>query len=104
MLCVDFHYVNGVAVLNSISRKVDYRTVCLPMSQSKNSILSELKEIYKIYNDRGFKIVEVHANKKFDKTETDLLPVRLHICGVDKHVPKIERSVQIQKNDNHVLC
>ena len=45
VLCVDFHYVNGVTVFHSISRKVDYITVSFPTSQSKNSIISELKEI-----------------------------------------------------------
>ena len=103
MLCVDLHYLNGVAVFHSISRKMDYRTVSLPMSRSKNLIVSELKEIHKIYNTRGFKIVEVHADKEFEKTETDLLPVRLHIYGVDKHVPEIERSVKTQKNENHTV-
>ena len=83
---------------------MDYRTVLFPLSRSKNSIVYKLKEIYKIYNARGFKIVEVHANKEFDKKETDLLPVRLCICGVDKHVPKIERSVQTQYNENLAVC
>ena len=64
MLCVDFHYVNGVAVFHSISRTVDYITILFPLSLSKNSMVSKLKEIYKIYNVRGFKIVEVHANKE----------------------------------------
>ena len=90
MLFIDFHYVNGVAVFHSILGKVYYITVSFPLSQSKNSIISELKEILKIYNARGFKIVEVHANKEFQKTETELLPVRFRICGVDKYVLEID--------------
>ena len=43
VLCVDFHYVNGVAVSHSISRTVDYRILSFPLSRSKNSIVSELK-------------------------------------------------------------
>ena len=104
VLCVDFHYVNLVAVFHYISIKVDYITVSFPLSQSKKSILSTLREIYKIYNAKGLKIVELHSDKKFEKAETDLLPVILRICGVDKHVPKIERSVQIQKNKNRAVC
>ena len=83
---------------------MDYRTVLLPLSRPKNSILSEPKEIYKIYNARGFKIVKVHANKEFEKTETDLLPVILRICGVDEHIPVIEQSIQTYKNENHAVC
>jgi hypothetical protein len=104
VLCVDFHYVNGVAVFHSISRRVDYRTVSFPLSRSKTSIINELKQIYKIYNARGFRIIEIHADKEFEKAETDLLPVRLRICGVDDHVPEIERSVQTQKNENRAVC
>ena len=44
-LCVDFHYVNGIAVFHSISRRVDYRTVSFPLSRSKLSIIAELKQI-----------------------------------------------------------
>ena len=47
--------------------------------------------------------MKVNANKKFEKTETDLLPFILHIYGVDKHVPEIERSVPTQKNENHAV-
>ena len=104
MLCVDFHYVNGVVAFHSISRKVDCRIVSLPLSLSNNSIVSELKEIFKIYNVRGFRIVEVNSNKEFEKTETDLLPVILRICGVDDNVPEIDRSVQTQKNNNRSVC
>ena len=104
VLCVESHYVNGVTLFHYISRKVDYITVSFPLSWPKNSIVTKLKEIYKIYNSRGFKTVEVHANKEFEKTETYLPPVRLRICGVDEHVPKIEWSVKTQKNDNHAVC
>ena len=104
VLCADFHYVNGVAVFHSIARRLDYRTVSFPLSRSKISIVNEMKEIYKIYNARGFRVVELHADKEFEKIATDILPVRLRICGVDEHVPEIERSVQTQKNENRAVC
>ena len=44
--------------------------------------------------------MELHADKEFEKTETDLLPVILRIFGGDGHVPEIERSVQTQKKKN----
>ena len=103
-LCVDFHYVNGVTVFHSISRRVDYRTVTFPLSRSKPSIVQELKEVFKIYNARGFRIVEIHADNEFSKVGNDLLPVRMRLCGVDDHVPEIERSVQTQKNENRAVC
>jgi len=63
-----------------------------------------MKQIYKVYNTRGFRVIEVHADKEFEKVETDLLPVHLRICGIDEHVPEIERSAQTQKNKNRAIC
>ena len=103
-LCVDFHYVNGVTVFHSISRKIGYRTVSFPTNRSAGSILASLKDIFKVYNARGFKIIEVHADNEFDKIEKDILPVRLRTVGVDEHVPEIERSIQTQKNENRAVC
>jgi len=94
VLCADFHYVDGVAVFHSISRKINYRTVSFPLSSSKGSIINELHEIFKIYNARGVKVVEVLGDSEFEKVETDTLPVRLRIFRTDSQVPKIERSVQ----------
>ena len=103
-LCADFHYVNGVCVFHTISRTINYRTVSFPLSRSAQSIANEMKEVYQKYNARGFKITEVHADKEFEKAENDLLPVRLRVCGVDDHVPEVERSIQTQKNENRTVC
>ena len=103
-LCVDFHYVNEITVFHTISRKINYRTVSFPLSRSKATILNELKAIYKVYNARGFKITDIHADNEFQKIQNEVLPVRLHLCGTDDHVPEIERSVQTQKNENRSVC
>ena len=103
-LCVDFHYVNGITVFHSISRRIDYRTVSFPLNRSKATIIKELKDIFKVYNARGFRITELHADSEFTKVEKDILPVRLRPCGTDDHVPEVERSVQTQKNENRSLC
>lgn len=84
---------------------INYRTVSFPLSCSKVQILAELKNVYKRYNARGFCITEIHADKEFEKLETDVLPaVQLCICGVDEHDPEIKRSVQTQKNENRATC
>jgi hypothetical protein len=103
-LCVDYHYVNGVTVFHTISRKIGYRTVSFPLSRSKSVMMEELKKVFKIYKARGFRVTDIHADVKFDKIKIDVLPVRLITCGVDDHVPEIERSVQTQKNENRSVC
>ncbi len=103
-LCCDFHFVNGVTVFHTISRRINYRTVSFPLSRSKASILHELNIVKQRYNARGFRIVEIHADNEFSKVENDILPIRLHCCGVDDHVPEVERSVRTQKNENRSVC
>jgi hypothetical protein len=103
-LCIDFHFVNGVTVFHTISRRINYRTVSFPLSRSKPIIVEELKKVYQKYNSRGFRITDIHADVEFEKIRNDILPVRLHTCGVDDHVPEIERSVQTQKNENRSVC
>ena len=104
ILGVDFYYVNGVAMFHSMSRKIGCRTVSFPMSRSATSIVEEMKKTFKTYNARGFRIAGVHADKEFEKVEQDVLPARMQICGVDDHVPEIERSIQTQKNENRSVC
>ena len=103
-LCVDFYFVNGVEVFHSISRKIGYRTVSFPINRTKSTMLSEINDIFKIYNSRGFKIIEVHADNEFEKISKDILPVRMRLVGTDEHVPEVERSIQTQKNDCRAMC
>ena len=102
-LCIDFHFVNNVTVFHTISQRINYRTVSFPNSRSANSIMNELKDVYKVYNSRGFKITDINADQEFRPIAIDALPVRVHICGTDEHVPEIERSVQTQKNQNRAV-
>ena len=103
-LCIDFHYVNGVTVFHSISRRISYRTVSFPLSRSKAAMVSEIKNVCKKYHSRGFRVVEIHADNEFETVADDILPARLVCCGTDEHIPEIERSIQTQKNENRSLC
>ena len=97
ILCIDFHFVNGITVFHTISRKIGYRTVSFPTSKTAASIVKELRDVCKRYNARGFKVIEVHGDKEFEKIEKEILPIRLRTVAVDEHVPEIERSIQTQK-------
>ena len=66
-LCIDFHFVNGVTVLHTISRKINYRTVSFPLSRSRVSIMKELKMVFRKYNARGFQITDIHTDREFEK-------------------------------------
>ena len=97
-LCVDFHYVNGLPVLHTISRSINYQTVAFPKNKTTSSIMRELNRVIKLYHNRGFDVIEVHANLEFEACRTALHPICLVTVGKDEHVPKIERSVQTSKH------
>ena len=103
-LCVDFHFVNGLAVLHTISRNINYRTVTFPKTKTTTSIMRELHRVFRLYRNRGFDIIEVHADLEFEPCRTHLHPIRLVTVGKDEHVPEIERSVQTSKHENRSIC
>ena len=49
-LCVDFHFVNGLAVLHTISRNINYRTVAFPKTKTTTSIMRELHRVFRVRN------------------------------------------------------
>ena len=96
-LCIDFYFVNGITVFHKISCQLGYCTVDFPLSCSKTVILDHLKNVYQLYNTRGFRIRNIHSYFKFEKLCEDLRPAHLQVCGVNEHIPEIEQLVQTQK-------
>lgn len=103
-LCGDFFYINGIAVLNTILRRIDYKTVDYPMTRSKQDILKSMRKVQQHYHSQGFRIIDLHADNAFEKIKSEILPIRLECCGVDKHVPEVERSIQTIRNKSRSMC
>src|SRR5210317_1268682 len=103
-LCADFFYVNRITVFHTISRRLGYRTVSFPTSRSKASIMKEIRDVRQIYHSRGFRITDMHTDNEFKAIGNEVLPIRLTCCGVDDHVPEVERSIQTIKNESRTVC
>ncbi|CAJ1952620.1 unnamed protein product [Cylindrotheca closterium] len=93
-----------VQIPKSMYKDLKNVTLCVDFFITKGSIVKELKDIFKLYNARGFRITEIHADNESGKVEKDVLPALLVCCEVDDHVPEIERSVQTMKNDSRSTC
>jgi hypothetical protein len=87
----DFFFVNGIAFIHSISRKIQFRTVRQVSNRSKKTILKEIRSVRKLYNGRGFRVVKVRGDGEFKGLEADISPIRLEIVPQDGHVPEFER-------------
>ena len=109
-LCVDFFFVQGMAFLHVISRKIGYRSCTAVANRSKATILRVIKREIKVYAQRGFDIRDVHGDQEFECIRTDLLNlnlldgfrflphgVELETCTANDHVGEVERSIRTMK-------
>ena len=67
------------------------------------TIMRELTRVFSLYQQRGFDIIEIHADLEFEKCRTLLHPIWLVTVAKDAHVPGIERSVQTSKHKNCII-
>jgi hypothetical protein len=96
-LCMDFLYVQGMCFLHSISRTIAFRTLSHVTSRGKRTILDEFRRILRLYQPRGFRVRDVHADNEFECIRDDIRPIELDIVPADSHVGEVERSVRTLK-------
>ena len=54
--------------------------------------------VINMYTSRGFRVVNVHADKEFDCIKGDIKPIEMNIMGADEHVHEAERSIRTTKD------
>ena len=97
-LCIDFFYINGLAVFHAISRDLKHRYVGFTDSRLGQQMLTQIRKLDKLYSSRGFQINTIHADPEFEKIRDDIRPIDLITCEAGAHVPEVERSTQTVKN------
>jgi hypothetical protein len=96
-VCIDIFYVNGILFFHSISRKLKVRSVSNITSKDKNTLLRETLQVVKTYKDRGFEVVNIHADMEFQCIAQEMQPIHFDITPNDAHVPEVERSIRTIK-------
>ena len=97
-LCIDVFWVQGIPFYHSISRKIDFRT-CSHLTRSrKNDLLEATMETKELYENRMFKVVDIHADKQFECIKHDVPGTHIEITAPDDHVHEAERSIRTMKN------
>jgi len=96
-LNIDFFYVNGIAVLHTISNCLTFRSVDFPDSRSEPQIMKVFNKVKRVYGARGFKIVDLHGDNEFEKIRDDILPTNLTVAAANEHIGTVERSVRTVK-------
>ena len=96
-ICEDFFFVQGIPFLHTISRKLQFRTVTQVVNRTKATMLKETRKIVQLYEQRGFEIMDIHADHEFACIRDDIAPIILDTVPADEHVGEIERSIRTTK-------
>jgi len=91
--------VNGVAFLASVSRAIKFGTVELLANQKMVTVLAAVKNIHKLYSQRGFKIDIMLMDAEFESIRGELsaLGITLNTVSRDEHVSDAERRIRTLK-------
>lgn len=96
-LCADVCFVNNLPFMVTISRTIKLRTVDMISSTSNKTILASLKQVFQIYESRGFTIFHLLADSGFQGVAREILPIWYNPSSAGEYVPEIERSIRTLK-------
>jgi hypothetical protein len=96
-LFTDIFYVNGNLFLHTISEFIKFRTVAPLNNRAKQTILTAIMSVLRLYDRRGFTVTRVEADHEFAPLIHDLLPTQCNIAAADDHVAEVERSIRTVK-------
>ena len=98
-ICVDIMYVNKVAMLVSVSRKIKFGTIETIPNNKSAVLLTGVKGIVQVYQRRGFHVEAALMDGEFGHLRGELagLGVMLNETSRDEHVGEIERYIRTVK-------
>ena len=66
MLCINFFFIQGMAFLHMVSRKIGFRPCTAVPNRSKTTILRAVRKEIKTYAQRGFDVQDMHGDQEFE--------------------------------------
>ena len=98
-LCVDVMYVNRVAMLVSISRKIRFGTLEVIPNNKSTVLMKGLKSILQVYQRGGFQVEAALMDGEFGHLRGELasMGVTLNETSRDEHMGEIERFIRTIK-------
>jgi hypothetical protein len=100
-LTADLFFVNEIAFLISLSRKIEFTTSSHVANRQAKTIFATFKPIFAFYAKRGFHISILGVDDEFAALQADIqgLPggPRVNLATASEHVPKIERRIRVVK-------
>jgi hypothetical protein len=100
-LAANIFFLNKIAFFFTYSRKVCFTAVNHLANRKVGTIFKALKDIYKFYLHRGFRIENVHADGEFAPLQALIQAMpsgpRFNLASSNEHVPEIERRIRVVK-------
>jgi len=105
-LYIDIFYVNGMPFFHTKSGKLNFLSVKYLQSRILTEVISGLNVVIDKYEERGFKITDIHGDPEFD---SDILrnsfpEKNFHIYTQGEHVGIVERSIRTIKERGRCIC
>lgn len=98
-ICVDVMRVNKIPFLVTISQHIHFG-MCERLDNLQHAtLLAAIQNVWKVYQQRGFKIQHIRADNEFSPMCGDLavMQMELNEVGRDEHVPEVERYIRTVK-------
>ncbi len=111
VLSVDILYWFGLTFLVTVSRDIRFITATVLGNRKKDTILSAIQQVIRVYQGRGHKIDELEfnvnenpihtilADNEFQALREDIEErgIRVNIVAKEEHVPEVERQNRVIK-------
>jgi hypothetical protein len=100
-LTADIFFVNKIAFLLSLSRKICFTQVNHLASRKLVDVFKAFQEMYSVYLRRGFRITTLHVDGEFAPLQVLVNDMpngpRVNLASANEHVPEIERRIRVVK-------
>ncbi len=103
ILTADVMFVNGIAILITLSRKLRLATIEQLPTRMATQLSNSLTKIVRLYARTGFIICVIMMDQEFDKVEDTNEMVEINTTAAREHVSKIERYIRPTKECSRAL-
>jgi hypothetical protein len=99
-LCFDTLFINGMAILSTISKRIKYRTIEWLPERTMEAYKNALKNIIKIYNEAGFKVSTLSCDREYIPLINEIqeeFNITPNYPSSQEHVPEAKRNNRVIK-------
>ena len=98
-LCADIMFIQGLAFLTTISKKIKFRTIEFIPKRTVENLYKAFDNVFRIYNASNYEIIELYVDPEFKALKDTMqdIDIKMNYSSAQEHVPDIERSIRVIK-------